>query len=299
MKVGCIGELVVDFICPDAVASIEAADIFEKHPGGSPANVTVALTQAGIDVTLLSRIGKEPFGWFVYHAIARAGCTTEGIWQDNAYPTRCVFMTHTSLGSRRVAIANRRSADQFLSWEEVQERDFIFDVLHIGGTTMLGEVTAKTTFELVQQVKEAGGLVSFDPNISLARVAPAVRNRTSKLLEMVDVLKVNEEEWEVVQTLQPELPTPALLVLTRGAAGATLQARQHKVNISSPDVDVVDVTGAGDAFYGGLLRTLILQNADFNELTTENLTLAGAAGRQLAGKVIRHRGGLLSIVSRQ
>ncbi|MEM8485624.1 MAG: PfkB family carbohydrate kinase [Bacteroidota bacterium] len=298
MKVGCIGELVVDFICPDPVASVADAVVFEKHPGGSPANVAAACEAAGIDVLLLSKVGKGAFGQFTQQALQAAGCTTSGIQVDKSHPTRCVFMAHDEGGRRSVAIANRRSADQFLEWDQVRKGDMAFDVLHIGGTTMLGEETAATTFALVAQVKANGGLISYDPNINLARVAPGVRERTSKLIQLVDLLKVNDAEWEMVKPMLQAAGKLRLLVHTQAAAGAVIHTPDHHIHIDPPAVAAKDVTGAGDAFYGGLLGYLV-QHAALINPDRNTLIAAGAAGSRLAGQVIQQHGGFLSLQNRK
>ena len=297
MKIGCIGELVVDFICPTPVDSIAEAVVFEKHPGGSPANVAVACGEAGVDVLLMSKVGKGSFGQFVRQALVGAGCSTAGIQVDLHHPTRCVFMSHNTTGTRSVAIANRLSADQFLRLDEIDGGDAPFDVLHIGGTTMLGAETAATTLALATAVKQAGGLISYDPNINLKRVAPAARARTERLLGLVDLLKVNDTEWEIVASMLPPNHQLLLLVHTRGADGATLITAKERLHLDPPAVVPLDVTGAGDAFYGGVLGYLA-SHATFSDLDLEVLKKAGEAGRLLAAEVIQHMGGLLALRSR-
>lgn len=295
MKAGCIGELVIDFIGTTPARSIEEASRFVKCPGGSPANVAVSLHHQGIDTTLISRVGPDRFGSFMLQAVEAAGLSVDAISTDSKHATRCVFMVHDEAGRRSVEIANRQSADQFMPPDQVRVEVLdTLDLLHVGGTTMLGEITATTTLALVNRVKKNGGVVSFDPNINLNRISDAAKQRMVRLLAMVDILKVNEDEWSVLNKLLDEGDKPGLVVCTQGAAGATVITPTDHIEVATSHVDVVDVTGAGDAFFGAFLGELVRTSENLLSPSVETLDAAAHRGNTSASDVVQHLGGFLS-----
>ena len=297
MKVGCIGELVVDFISMTRAPSIKEAATFQKCPGGSPANVAAGLHTQGIEAILISRIGSDRFGMFLSDTLVTAGLLTNCIAIDPEHPTRCVFMAHDHLGRRSVEIANRQSADQHISMDQITAtRIGKLDLLHIGGTTLLGEVTSATTLALVERVKSERGIVSFDPNINLNRISDAAMARLKHLIPFVDILKVNEDEWTVVKHLMPpEIhQRPKIVITTLGEKGALIKSQNHDFKIEAEQIQVVDVTGAGDAFFAGFLGYLINNADDPLSASLKVLLKSGKKASECASRVIQHVGGALS-----
>ena len=295
MKVACIGELVVDFIATQPADSIAEAHDFQKCAGGSPANVAASLHHQGFDVQLLSKVGPDAFGHFLKDALEKAGMNREFIVTDAKMPTRCVFLAHDLGGKRSIAIANRRSADQFLGTADLKGfSPGDINLLHIGGTTMLGEITAATTFNLVDQVKQHGGIISFDPNINLQRISDTAKARVVRLLPLIDVMKVNEDEWRITQQMMSDSERPSVIVCTKGRDGASIFHQSKTIDISTVDCEVVDVTGAGDAFFAGFLGTLMRQTTDLNQVSESLLEESGVVASSHAAEVISQTGGLLS-----
>ncbi len=301
MKVGCVGELVVDFISRNPTSSIQEAVEFVKCPGGSPAHVAATLHDLGLSVTLISKTGKGEMGSFVREAAINHGLSTRAILTDVSRPTRCVFIAYDEEGRRSIEIANRGSADQFLQFEELDPGALVdLDALHIGGTTMLGETTSATAFILVEKVKRSGGIISFDPNINLHHISKPAKERVTQLLPLIDILKVNEEEWGAVQRILSSqfVNPPKIVVLTRGSDGAVIKIPDQEIEIRAREVKVVDATGAGDAFFAVFLEHLLSFEGTIQQTTSDQLEAAGVAGSREAAKVIQHFGGALASPSK-
>lgn len=297
IRVGCLGELVVDFIAHEPADSVHAARQFYMRPGGSPANVAAGLIDEMIEPVLISRIGRDPFGQIVREAVRKAGLDDAFISVDESYPTRCVFMTYDVKGQRSVAIANRVSADQFMPAEQVvSERMGKLDLLHVGGTSILGAATGNAMQNLVQGVKCDGGHIAFDLNIKYHRIATAAKERLHQLLPYIDILKANEEEWGILEKLfaQEAISHPTIVVITKGENGAEIRSAQGEVQIEAVDTDVKDPTGAGDAFFTGFLKMMMLLHKPPARLSTHELKVCGEEGAKKAGKIINCLGGMLA-----
>jgi ribokinase len=109
------------------------------------------------------------------------------------------------------------------------------------------EIPLATVMAAARAAAGAGARVVF--NLSPAAEVP------DELLVFCDPLVVNEHEAEFLGDPRPAALLargPRSVVITRGADGAVVADRSGVVEVSSPRVEVVDTTGAGDAFTGAL-----------------------------------------------
>jgi len=141
-------------------------------------------------------------------------------------------------------------------------------VVVVGGVTLTVEPGRTATFELVERARAAGCRVLFDPNVrpELWEVDPASTVR--RALSVTDFLKVSRED--LVDGPLPEEPEqlldagPDAVFLTEGDDGARLVAtadspwgRGEWRHDGYRVADVVDTTGAGDAFAAGVVAGLV------------------------------------------
>ncbi len=285
MIIGCLGEVIVDYIGVEGKLLADTR-AFRQCQGGAAANVAVGLRALGMEPVLLSRVGNDPAGRFLREELERAGIDTRRLSIDPDRPTRRCFIAYDADGRREVDIVHRQSADQSLRIEEVS--DVPIDALHVIGTAFLGEVTGATALALADRVRAAGGWVSFDPNIPLDRIAPAAQQRLVEFMDRVDVLACGPAEWAWLE--RHAAPAPTLLVRTDGPRGAVLSTAGTVVSIPPPQVPCIDPTGAGDAFMAGCLSVLAAMDLTARVLVAEDLHRAGAAGAALAARVIQHVG---------
>lgn len=116
-------------------------------------------------------------------------------------------------------------------------------------------------------------MIVFDPNVrpSLIPDMAAYRNRVTNWLAMADLVKLSDEDAEL---LAPGQPVDALaadclkagaraVIVTRGGAGATLWRTGHEpLTVAAPRVTVVDTIGAGDTFTAGLSVSLLAHGVE-------------------------------------
>lgn len=255
-RVWLTGDAVVDLI-PDGDAH------YLKCPGGAPANVAVAIARLGGDTGFFGRVGQDPLGRFMKQVLTGEGVDTTLLKLDEAHRTSTVIVDLDEQGERSFTFMVKPSADQFLEPEDVP----VFqrgDWLHVCSIALANEPSRSTTLGAMVAIKQAGGFVSFDPNLreevwgNPADLVPVVM----KAVGLSDVVKFSDDEL-LFLTGQPDLDAALgwlathyaipLVVVTQGKKGALVVSGGNQVLITGKPVQPVDTTGAGDAFVGGML----------------------------------------------
>lgn len=285
----CLGELLIDFVSPDADVALGAATRFVKAPGGAPANVAVALARLGLKSAFVGCVGRDPFGDFLSETLREAGVDVSRLRRaDEARTTLAFVATHTG-GAKDIAFW--RGADATLTLDDL-DRPFLHTarLFHFCSVSLSRQPVRAATLSAAAEAKAGGALISFDPNwrAPLWEHPEEGHHWIAAGVELADVVKVADEELELVcgttdvDTALHHLLArgPRLAVLTFGAGGALAATRTERVRVPGFPVTVKDTLGAGDAFVAALLsrvlswRGLTPGEADLREA----LTFANAAG---------------------
>lgn len=261
-RVWVTGDAVVDLI-PDGEQH------YLKCPGGAPANVAVAIARLGGNSAFFGRVGKDPFGQFMAHTLRDEQVDIDRLQLDDKYRTSTVVVDLDDQGERSFTFMVKPSADQFMQHEDIP----VFQAgewLHVCSIALANEPSRSTTLSAMQKIKQAGGFVSFDPNLrEEVWTQPAELNQVvMQAVALADVVKFSEEELtqltetdSIEQGLQAltsyDLP---LVIITQGAKGALVVSAGQQQLLTGKVVTPIDTTGAGDAFVGGLLAKLSQQS---------------------------------------
>ena len=236
-----------------------------RHAGGKGANQAVAAARAGARVRMIGRIGADPAGARMLEALRSERVDTHAVAALPGVPTGTAYITVTADGENTIVL--ERGANARLSPGDVAaERDAL-----AGAAVMLAqlEVPIDTVTAAVCAARDAGvrAVVTLAP----AQEVPA------ELLAGLDPLLVNEHEAAIllggagggggegrdVAADAEECARrllglgPRSVVITLGAAGAVVADGSRVWRVPAVAVDeVVDTTGAGDAFAGALASAL-------------------------------------------
>lgn len=268
-KVWLTGDAVVDLI-PDGDAH------YLKCPGGAPANVAVSISRLEGNCGFFGRVGQDPMGNFMAETLANENVDINGLTFDPLHRTSTVVVDLDDSGERTFTFMVKPSADQFLHVSDIPQFGQN-EWLHLCSIALANEPSRSSTFEAINRLKQAGGSFSFDPNIreevwaNPETLIPTVH----QAIKLADVVKFSEEELTMLTgatTLDEGLGAIAsyaipLVVVTLGAQGTLVVFNGYKEIIPARSVQVVDTTGAGDAFVGGLLCKLSESN-DWQQLET-------------------------------
>jgi fructokinase len=258
---GMARALVIGEALVDVVVGADGRDR-GRHPGGSPANVAVALGRLEHEVRLLTWLATDDDGRLVTRHLEDSG----------------VLVLPAGLGAQRTPIARATldaqgvaTYDFELDWQ-VRAHDadeaagpLGVDVVHTGSiAAVLPPGSSGVEAMLERLIGRA--TITYDPNARPALMGEPdlTLARMVSYLEIADVVKVSDEDlawlYPGVAALDVAdswlMQGPSLVVVTHGDRGADVLSRSGPVHVEAVPVDVVDTVGAGDAFTAGLVDAL-------------------------------------------
>ncbi|MDK8172295.1 carbohydrate kinase [Curtobacterium citreum] len=280
-RITVAGEALVDIVHDETTREI---------PGGSPANVALGLGRLGVPVEFATWLGDDARGHQIADHLEASGVElVPGVFGA----------TRTSAATVRLAPDGQPSYEFGIEWDLPHLPDTP-RWLHIGSIGAFLQPGAGKVRELVQRTAAAGGIVSFDPNIRPALLGAAVAERVwfEQLAGDATVLKLSDEDaaWlypgdsaDVVLDRLLELGV-TLVVITTGAAGATLATTRERVAVPGERVDVVDTVGAGDTYMATLIWQLQDTTVSLDALDASALTRLGQVSASAAAITVSRRG---------
>ncbi|PON81400.1 Ribokinase [Trema orientale] len=265
----CFGELLIDFVPTVSGVSLAEAPAFKKAPGGAPANVAVGIARLGGSSAFIGKVGEDEFGYMLTNILKENNVNCEGMRFDPGARTALAFVTLKSDGEREFMFYRNPSADMLLKESEL---DFVLirkaKIFHYGSISLITEPCKSAHIAAAKAAKDAGVIISYDPNLRLP-LWPSAKNAREGILsiwETADIIKVSEEEISFLtqgedpydETVVRKLyhPNLKLLLVTEGPDGCRYYTKDFSGRVEGIKVDAVDTTGAGDAFVAGTLSQL-------------------------------------------
>lgn len=302
--VTALGELLIDFT--ENGVSGQGNPIYEANPGGAPCNVLAMLAKLERKTAFIGKVGRDIFGNRLKEILAETGIETSNLIMDEEVRTTLAFVETFPDGDRDFSFYRNPGADMMLREEEVQE-DLLRDtkVFHFGTLSMTHEEVRRATKKAVETAKEAGAVISFDPNLRepLWKSLEDARQQVAYGLSKCDFLKIsdNEIQWFTgeedydagIRKLKQEFDIP-LVVLSMGKEGSRAYYKDLRVE-AAPFLQehTIETTGAGDTFGACCLHYILqygLDDLDEDKLR-EMLTFANAAA-----SIITTRKGALRVM---
>ena len=260
-----VGELLIDFTPESAPGDPKI--LYSQNPGGAPGNVLSAAAALGARTALVSRVGADAFGDFLVQAARRQRIDPAWISRDPDIHTTLAFVHLDGDGDRSFSFYRNPGADLALSPEHIPAGLFAQGrVFHFGSVSMTGQPARSATLHALALAKQAGCLVSYDPNWrpSLWAGQAEAIEVMGRPLPQVDILKVSQEELPLLAGTDDLSEGsrrlgergPALVLVSLGAQGAFYRLGALTGALPGYSVATVDTTGAGDAFLGAALWRL-------------------------------------------
>lgn len=298
LAVLCAGELLIDFISENFAESLEDASTFKRLQGGSPANLGMNLARLGNRVALAATVGHDDMGAFLWRAVEKSGVDTR-LMRRVDRPSTLILVTRSKNVSNFEAY---RSADICL--HETQFSDEVLQQSTVFHTTCFALSQAPAQQVLLDAAKRAhaaGCQLSLDANYA-AKIWPdqaQAQAIVASYCGLGALIKVSEVDWERLYGSPLQDPTAAaqhfldlgasLVCVTLGGDGCFVATPQEGHFLPARPVEVKDTTGAGDAFWSGML-TAWLDGLD--------ALSCAMAGRRMAEIKLGHFGPLSEPVNK-
>ncbi len=299
-----LGELLIDFT--DNGMSAQGNTMFEANPGGAPCNVLAMLNKLGHPTAFIGKVGKDIFGLKLKSVLEEVGIDTSNLIVDEDARTTLAFVQTFEDGDRDFSFYRNPGADMLLTADEVDgELVKSARLFHFGTLSMTHEGVREATKKAICLAKEAGAVVSFDPNLRppLWKSLDDAKEQAAYGFTQCDVLKIsdNEIQWftgeedydKGIEKLRQEYDIP-LILLSMGRDGSRAYYKDLRVEMPSfIQKETIETTGAGDTFGGCCLHYVLEYGLDGlnEERLKEMLTFANAAA-----SIITTRKGALRVM---
>ncbi len=243
--------------------------LLDARIGGSPFNVALGLARLGQPVSFFGGVSRGFVGERLMRALREEGIGTDSVSRSDA-PTTLGLVGLDAAGVPSYAFYGDHGADRQVPLSALERLPSDAKAFHFGSFTMVVEPVASTYRALVERVR-GRSLIAYDPNIRL-NVEPDLarwRDVLEWMVSRVDLLKVSEEDLDMLYpgALADDLAPgwlaagASLVVVTRGAQGATAWTTERRVHAPALPAELVDTVGAGDTFQASLLTWLAEQAA--------------------------------------
>ena len=290
MDVVALGELLIDFT--ENGISSQGNPLFEANPGGAPCNVLAMLTKLGHKTAFIGKVGNDFFGKQLEDAIKEIGINVTGLRKDDKVHTTLALVHTYPDGDRDFSFYRDPGADMMLTEEEIPE-ELILEtrIFHFGTLSMTHEKVRRATKKAVAIAKQAGAIISFDPNIRepLWNTMDEAKEQVLYGLGQCHILKISDNEVEFLfgttdydegaRLIREKYQIP-LVLITLGKDGSRAYYKDLRVEVPGfVQEHTIETTGAGDTFCANSLNYILEHGME--ELTEENLkellTFANAA----------------------
>jgi fructokinase len=269
-KILCFGELLIDWI-PHGFQSVGELQIplYAQFPGGAPANVAVACRRLGAQSAFVGQIGSDASGRYLKDCLSKYHVDTQYLLQSD-HPTAMAFVHLDVKGERSFTFQRNNTADLYYPLENINSAMFKdVGIFHICSNTLTDQAINDCTLHAMKMAQSEEVLTSFDVNLRLMLWADLklVKPRVMQIMQFTDLAKLSIEEVYYLRGAQSEAEFLTelfnygvkVILITDGKEPVRLYNQDHHQSFMTPSVEMVDSTGAGDAFSSGWIFALVEQ----------------------------------------
>lgn len=261
---------------------------FSMNPGGKGANQAYAAGRLGGCVKMIGCVGNDVYGESLLKSLKSVGVDTAAVAMLDQVPTGIAGITVTGSGDNSIIVVS--GANFYLTPEMIRRNEDLIRQADYVLTQL--ETPVETVMALAGKAKEAGKIMILDP-------APARRDLPDELFPLIDILKPNETELQILSGMPVDTDTHIVqaaktliqrgvktVVVTIGERGAMIVDNAQARFVPALRVDPVDTTAAGDAFTAAMVCGL----ADGKDMET-----AVRFASKVSSIVVTRRGAQMSI----
>lgn len=249
----CVGEILVDMIGCER----DGAFFYERKAGGAPFNVACAVKKFGGRSAFCGSVGNDLIGEYLKTFAVSRGLDGLCLFTDENRNTTLAFVDIDESGERSFCFYRKETADYRL--RDVDDALFDkADIVHVGSLMLSEEIGRDYADKLTERAKRAGKTVSFDVNYrtDIFRDKETAISLYKRYIERADIVKLSEDEYDIFGAQYVNGLKDKLVCITLGSSGSKWLYGGREGTVDTIAVKPIDTTGAGDAFYAGLLKKL-------------------------------------------
>lgn len=260
----CAGILVADVFVPPLqhlpmAGELVATEDFLVQPGGCAANTAISLRRLGVEASVIGCVGDDPFGSLVVRGLEALGVAASGVRRVEGLGTSKTVIVPVAGEDRR--FIHTFGANAALTAGDI-ELDAA-DTLYLGGYGVLPGMRQAELAEVFRLARARGTRTVLD--VAVPAGGRFGLDEVRGLLPHTDVFVPNDDEaraltGEADPRRQAELLVAAgtrMVVVKMGERGALVRDGTRAFELPAPPVEVVEPSGAGDAFAAGLIVGLV------------------------------------------
>lgn len=255
-----VGDTFVDLVCRvPAVPATGGAVLgsrLEGTGGGSGGNMAVTAAHLGLGVHLITVVGDDDHGKLALAEYRDAGIDCSGVAVRTGVPTSAAIILIDARAERTIiGCSNGAAADLMTDSDLAATLSAPPAHLLLSGLMMSAESTGRACVEFARSLPATTRLY-FDPNPRLQpeEITDEIRGRYRALVARADVVLAGDDELEL---LGFQRQPGQILVRKQGSAGSVVETDAGSTHIPAHTVDVVNSTGAGDAFAAAYVAATI------------------------------------------
>ena len=291
-----IGEALVDLFAEPGCSLSESRNFTPRY-GGAPANLAVSAAKMGGDVAFIGRVGKDGFGDGAIAVLKKAGVDTSRVVQDPCFATMLACVALPTPETPEFVLLP--GANTGLVPSDIPAAALSDTKVFAFGSVTLAYDSRTAALHGARLARGTGAEVMFDvnlrPNVWIS--LDEARTCTREAIGLSSVVKLNLEECEFLfghrdaRCAAGQLLAEGadLVCISDGANGSHFHTKAASASHEAFSIDVVDATGAGDAFLAAIAVFLAEQSKPATELDTTMLeklaAFANAAGAIVAAKL--------------
>lgn len=258
-----VGELLVDMISSE-YGDAAGSDTFHKYFGGSPSNIAMNVKRLGIRSLVASAVGRDGFGTFLLDRLQAAGIDTCCIQQVEEATSMVVV---TKSRGTPLPVFYRKADYRLAYLPELEQALEQSKIVHFSCWPLSRMPARETVERVMDEAKERRLLIGFDPNYH-----PMIWQKgedgigyVKSVIGRADIVKPSEDDAERLfgkdlphRQLEKFISLGArLVIMTLGKDGAIVSDGECYAELPSLATEVVDTTGAGDAFWSGFYTAVV------------------------------------------
>ncbi|KGD86419.1 carbohydrate kinase [Rhizobium sp. YS-1r] len=294
----CCGEALIDMLPRETTLGERG---FAPYAGGAVFNTAIALGRLGQPTAFFTGISDDMMGDILRETLANSG-VDHSLAAVSSRPTTIAFVKLVN-GQASYAFYDEGTAGRMITEADLPVLGDDCEAMHFGAISLIPEPCG-STYEALMAREYRTRVISFDPNIRPGFIKDKQKHmdRVRRMAGMSDIVKFSDEDldWFGMEGDHDALAAhwlnegARLVVLTRGAEGATGYTKSFKVSVPSERVAVVDTVGAGDTFDAGILASFKKQGLLTKEkvavLTEDQVRKALALGAKAAAVTVSRAG---------